>query len=164
MGISRGKATTAFCRAAMSACAGIERPVGPMRGGAGVSDLGCDLLSGAEAGIHKFPLFQPPQRRAIGRKALRLTQDGLTPFKPQPGQIGIDRRLELGSAATEIDVFDTQQKAPVRPGGLGSEQRGIDVAQMQPTAGGRSEAADFATCRGGSSGHLSDRRFSPKDG
>ena len=53
-----------------AAGAGIDRPVGAVRGGGASRDLHCNLGTGAETGVSEAIGRQPLERDAIGGKAL----------------------------------------------------------------------------------------------
>jgi hypothetical protein len=70
------------------------------------------------------------------------------PLKTQPGQVFIDRRLELGPAARGVDVLDAQDEAPAYVARRFRRcQGGQGVAAVQPAAGRRRETGGGAQVR-----------------
>ena len=62
----------------------------------------------------------------------------------------MERRLELRSAAGEVDVLDPQEEAAAEPAGEVLVQEGrIGVAEMEPAVGARGEAENRLQSRGG---------------
>src|SRR5260370_17253720 len=70
------------------------------------------------------------------------------PGDAEPGQILIDRRLELAPATGDVDILDAQEKpASARARQIEIHQRGKCVAEIQIAVGARRESADQTTHR-----------------
>ena len=81
------------------------------------------------------------QRRAIVVEMLGLPPHRLLPVDAEPGEVLVDRRLELRPAARRVDVLDAQQQAPARrPRHVEIEQRREGVAEMQIAVRARRKA------------------------
>ena len=72
---------------------------------------------------------------------LGLPADGALPDETEPGQVLIDRGLEFGTAACDIDILDAQEEPAAETlGEIGIEQGGIGMAQMKPPVRAGSES------------------------
>ena len=121
----------AFFRAQMATDARIYRAIRTLRGRAGARDFVSDIAPRAEAGIEQTLCLQAFERQAIIGKMLRLTAHRLRPSQTKPQKIFHKSRHEFGSAATDVDILDPQQKTPARRArSVPGKQRGMGMAQM----------------------------------
>ena len=75
--------------------------------------------------------------------AARLPHHGRLPLEPQPGQVLVDGRFELGVAALGVNVLDPQQKAATRRARQIVRDNGREgVSEVQQARGARREARD----------------------
>jgi len=80
----------------------------------GVGDGVGDLLAGAETAINQFARDQPLQHALVVAHVFGLPQDRLFPGEAEPGEVFVDRGLELRARPALVDVFDPEQEAPAR--------------------------------------------------
>ena len=99
------------------------------------------LAAGSKAAVEHAHLAQPRDRRLIVRPVIRLAQHRRLPVDAEPGQVLIDRRLELGPAAGEVGVLDPQHEPPACvPRRAMRDQRRIGMALVQIAGGGGGKA------------------------
>ncbi len=99
-------------------------------------DLG-DLLAGGEAAIDQPCRAQLLERGEIVGHMFRLAQHRRLPIEAKPGEILVDRRLELRPAAGEVDVLDPQHETPPSRRAVsncGQRREGVALVQV---SGGR---------------------------
>ncbi len=94
-----------------------------------LSDLGHQLLAGAEAAVEQPLRRQPVQGAPIGVQPLGLAHHGPIPTDAEPGQVLDDGGVELRPAAHRVDVLQPEQEpAAVPPRRVHRGQYGIGVA------------------------------------
>jgi hypothetical protein len=100
-----------------------------------------DLGAALEAWIDQAHAFERGQRGAISVEMVGLPLHRLFPLKAEPGQVLVDRRLVLGSAARSVDILDAQQQPAARsPRHVGIQQRRQRMAEMQVAVRRRGKA------------------------
>ena len=81
------------------------------------------------------------ERGAVVVEMLGLPPHRLLPFEAEPGEVFVDRRLELRPAARRVDVLDAQQQpAAGRARHVEVQQRRQRMAEMQMAVRARREA------------------------
>src|SRR3546814_10562280 len=119
------------------ACAGIDRPLRPMRGGGAGGYVG----AGAETGIEQAHRLQPLQRGPVAVQPRRLEDDLPVPGDAQPAHVLDDAVELLRPAAGAVYVLDPQAEGTApRMGQVHRQQRPPGVPHMQPTRGAWCEA------------------------
>src|ERR1700680_2633117 len=102
-------ATRALFRREGAAGPGIKRrAVGIARPRFARGDKPGDLGAALERRIDKAFCFEPFERGAVFGEVRGLAAYGRFPFDAEPGEILVDRRLELRPAAAAVDVLDAQ--------------------------------------------------------
>ena len=125
----------------MAAGAGIERPIGPMRGRGAGRNLTRNVGPGAETGIDQPAPLQILKRHPVKRGALRLEDDFAFPLQAQPEQI-LDNPVDMVRArAGGVDILDPQQEVAVRARRkIMREERRPGMAEMQAPGGAGGKA------------------------
>ena len=102
---------------------------------------GGDRLARAEAWEDEAARLELVEASRVFDEVLRLPPHRFLPAQAEPGEVVIDRLLELGAAAGRVDVLDAQQEAPAGRGRkLRVEQRRVGVAEMKAAVRARREA------------------------
>ena len=90
-------------------------------------------------------MAQAFKRSLIVSQMVRLAQDRLFPRQAQPGEVFVDRRLVLWSAAGGVDILDAQDEATARRlRRVIGHQRRKGVAEMKQAGGGGRKSSDEA--------------------
>src|SRR5690606_1473682 len=108
------------------------------------------LLAGAEAAIEQAAPVQRLDHGGVGGQMIGLAPHRRLPVQPQPGQVFVDARLELGPASRRIDVLYPQHEAPAdilrcAPGRQG--RKGVPLVQASGRRRGEAGGEHGATRR-----------------
>ena len=116
---------------------GIARPaLADVTVGHQMRELGA-ALEAREGHAHGFKLVQ---RGAVAVEMLGLPPHRVLPVQPEPRQILIDRRLELGPASRRVDVLHAEQEPAAGPARhVEVHQRRERMAEMQVAVRARCE-------------------------
>src|SRR4029079_12212217 len=100
-----------------------------------------DLGPALEARERQAPRLKLFERRAVVIEMLGLPPHRALPRQAKPGEVLVDRRLELGPAAGRVDILHAPQEPPARrTRHVEIEQRRERVAEMQMPVRARREA------------------------
>ena len=102
---------------------------------------GGDRLARAEAREDEAARLELVEASRVFGDVLRLPPHRFLPGEAEPGEVVIDRLLELGPAAGRVDVLDAHEEAPAGPARkLRVEQRRVGVPEMEAAVRARREA------------------------